>query len=260
MSKFENLKVIIESKINKNNNYKNLIMIAIIVVLLITNWTSCEKNIESKKVHIQNVEAIKKQIVVEKNKNNEMQSSIVAYKGTVKTLNEYSQELEGEVKKLKNRKPIVVTKFKTLYRVDTFYVTNTILDTFGLNKNQYRLSWKYSNLDSTRMLEGNSLFDVELNYGNLKIKPGLTSITKDELFLDFTVGVVKNKKTKYEEIFVTPKNPNITIRNLEGAIIKKTKLGINLSFNVGYGVHYGSNNFGLGPFAGLSISKPIIKF
>ena len=147
MSKFENLKVIIENKMNKNNNYKNLIMFAIIILLLITNWTSCEKNIENKKVHIQNVEAIKKQINIEKNKNNEMQSSIVAYKGTVKVLNEYSQELEGEVKKLKNRKPIVVTKFKTLYRVDTFYITNTILDTFGLNKNQYRLSWKYSNLD-----------------------------------------------------------------------------------------------------------------
>ena len=260
MSKYENLKVIIENKINKKDKYMKLIMFVFIILLLITNWTSCKKNVENKKVHIQNVEAIKKQINVERNKNSKLQYSVVAYKSGVKALSEYSEELEREINNLNNRKPIIVTKFKSLYRIDTFYITNTTLDTFGLSKNKYRLSWKYSNLDSTRILEGNSLFDVSLNYGNIKIKPGLTTIIRDELALDFTVGVVKNKKTKYEEIFVTPKNPNITIRNLEGAIITKSKLGINLSFNIGYGAYYGANKFSLGPFAGISISKPIIKF
>ena len=87
-----------------------------------------------------------------------------------------------------------------------------------------------------------------------------TTLTRDEMQLDFTVGVAKNKKTGFDEIFVTPKNENITIGGLEGAILKKSKLGINLSFSAGYGVYYGDSKFGLAPFVGISISKPILKF
>ena len=250
----------LKDKININNNLSKLIMIGVIIFLIITNWTSCEKSNIIKKTFNQNLEAIKKEIKLEKNKNGELQSSIIAYKGKVKDLSNYSEELKEGIKKLENRKPIFVTKFQTLYEVDTFYISNTVIDTIGLKKDEYRLSWKYSNNDSTRMLEGNSLFKANLNSGHLNITPGLTSITTDKLMLDFTVGVVKNKKTKYEEIFVTPKNTNITVRNLEGAIISKSKLGINLSFNAGYGVYYSGINFGLGPFVGISISKPILKF
>jgi hypothetical protein len=259
-NKSESLKVVIENKMNSGNNYVKLIMFAVIVVLIITNWTSCEARKDDKRKYTQNTEAMKKEIKVEQNKNGYLQSSVVAYEGKVKNLDEYSEELAKEVDALKKRKPIVVTKFKTIYRVDTFYVSNTIIDTVGLNKNEYRLSWDYSNSDSTRTLEGNSLFKAKINDGILNVTPGLTSITKDELMLDFTVGVVKNKKTKFDEIFVTPKNPNITIRDLEGAILGKSKLGINISFNAGYGVYYGNKQFGLGPFVGISISKPIIKF
>jgi len=259
-NKDENIKVIIENKMNKGDVFTKLIMLAVIVVLIITNWTSCEARRDDSKKYAQNNEAMKKQISVEQNKNGELQSSVVAYEGRVKDLGEYSEELSKEVDALKKRKPIVVTKFKTIYRVDTFYVSNTILDTVDLDKDEYKLSWDYSNSDSTRALEGSSSFTASLSDGALDIKPGLTVITRDELMLDFTVGVVKNRKTKFDEIFVTPKNPNITIRDLEGAILGKSKLGINISFNAGYGIYYGNNKFGLGPFVGISISKPLIKF
>jgi len=259
-NKDESLKVVIENRMNKGDVFVKLIMLAVIVVLIITNWTSCEARKDDSKKYAQNTEAMKKEINVEQNKNGELQSSVAAYKGRVKDLDEYSEELAKEVDALKKRKPIVVTRFKTIYEVDTFYVSNTIVDTVGLNKDEYRLSWDYSNSDSTRALEGNSLFTANLNDGTLSVKPGLTTITRDELMLDFTVGVVKNKKTKFDEIFVTPKNPNITIRELEGAILGRSKLGINISFNAGYGVYYGNKQFGLGPFVGISISKPIIKF
>lgn len=258
--KEKSLKVVIENKMNQGNGYIKLIMAGIIVALVIMNWTSCEGRKDDQRKYAQNTEAMKKEIKVEQNKNGDLQSSIVAYEGRVKDLDEYSEELAQEVDALKKRKPTVITKFETVYRVDTFYVTNTAVDTVGLNKDEYRLSWDYLSSDSTRTLEGNSLFNAKIDGGSLAITPGITTITKDELILDFTVGVVKNKKTKFDEIFVTPKNPNITIRNLEGAVLGKSKLGINLSFNAGYGIYYGNKQFGLGPFVGISISKPIIRF
>lgn len=259
-SKKENLKVIIENKMNKGDVFTKLIMLAVIVVLIITNWTSCEKRKDDKQKYIQNTEAMKKEIKVEANKNGDLQSSVAVYEGKVRDLSDYSEELAEEVKALKRRKPTVITKFQTVYKVDTFYTSNTILDTVGLEDDEYKLTWDYISSDSTRALEGNSLFEAKIDNGNLNITPGLTTITRDELILDFTVGVAKNKKTKFNEIFVTPKNPNITIRNLEGAVLGKSKLGINLSFNAGYGIYYGNKQFGLGPFVGISISKPIIRF
>tara|TARA_B100000963_G_C22610129_1_gene664454 strand:+ start:1235 stop:2023 length:789 start_codon:yes stop_codon:yes gene_type:complete len=259
-NKDESLKVVIENKMNKGDVFTKLIMLAVIVVLIITNWTSCEKRKDDKQKYIQNTEAMKKEIKVEANKNGELQSSVAVYEGKVRDLSEYSEDLAEEVKALKRRKPTVITKFETVYKVDTIYISNTVLDTVGLEDDEYKLAWDYKSLDSTRVLEGNSLFEAKVNDGNLSITPGLTTITRDELILDFTVGVAKNKKTKFNEIFVTPKNPNITIRNLEGAVLGRAKLGINLSFNAGYGVYYGNKQFGLGPFVGLSISKPLIKF
>jgi len=173
----------------------------------------------------------------------------------------YSKELYDEVKSLKNRGIKVITKFNTIYKVDTFIVDNTVVDDIGLNKDEYRLSWKYNNSDSTRFLEGNSVFSAKINGEELNITPGNTFITRDEMSLDFVVGVVENKKTGFDEIFVTPKNPNITIGSLEGAILDgKKKLGINLSISGGYGVVYTNGKIGFGPFIGMSISKPILKF
>ncbi len=259
-NKDESLKVVIENKMNKGDVFTKLIMLAVIIVLIITNWTSCEKRKDDKQKYIQNTEAMKKEIKVEANKNGELQSSVVVYEGKVKDLSEYSEDLAEEVKALKRRKPTVITKFQTVYKVDTIYISNTVLDTVGLEDDEYKLAWDYTSSDSTRLLKGNSLFEAKVDKGSLSITPGLTTITKDELILDFTVGVARNKKTNINEIFVTPNKPNITIRNLEGAVLGKSKLGINLSFNAGYGVYYGNKQFGLGPFVGISISKPLIKF
>ena len=259
MPEEKNLKVVIENKF-KNPKWRTFFLLGVIIVLILTNWTSCENRMEDKKLYEQNQQALKKELKVEENKNGELQTSVEVFKGNIKDLEGYSTELADEVKNLKNRKPIFITKFKTIYETDTFIVDNTVVDTFGLRKNEYRLSWDYASLDSTRFLEGNSIFRADINGDILKITPGITSITRDELTLDFTVGLVKNKKTGFEEIFVTPKNPNVTIGSLEGAIIqKRRKIGINLSVSAGYGAVYTNGKIGLGPFIGISISKPLLK-
>ena len=62
----DDLKVIIENKMNNGMSTK-LIMAGVIIVLIFMNWTSCEKRKEDKRIYEQNQEAVKKEIIVEKN-------------------------------------------------------------------------------------------------------------------------------------------------------------------------------------------------
>jgi hypothetical protein len=255
----ENIKPII-SNIKQNKGLLNLFLIAVIFVLILSNWQSCEKSRELKANYSQNIEAMKKEIVVEKNKNGDLQSSVVAFQGSIKDVKGYSEELYNEIKALKNRNPTMISRTEIVYRDTNIIVNNNIIDTIGLDKNEYRLSWKYANLDSTRTIEGNSIFSAKFLNEKLQIFPILTTISRDELKLEFIVGVARNKKTKYNEIFVTPKNPNITVSKLEGAVLDKRKIGIDISITGGYGAVYGNGQLGFGPFIGIGISKPIIRF
>lgn len=255
----KDFKVIVENKLN-NGKWTKLIMAGIIVILIITNWTSCEGRRNDNRKSEQNQEAMKKELVVEKNKNGDLQTSVVAFEGKVKDLKSYSQELYDEVKALKNRKPKVITRTEIVYRDTNIFITNNVIDTIGLDKDEYRLSWDYANGDSTRVLQGNSVFKAVFSNEKLKVTPKHTTITLDQIKLDFTVGVVKNKKTGFDEIFVTPTNKNVTVGKLEGAVLEKSKLGINISVYAGYGLYYGDSKFGLAPSFGIGISKPIFKF
>jgi hypothetical protein len=252
-------KIIVENKLN-NGKWTKLIMAGIIVLLIITNWTSCEGRRNDKKQYEQNQEAMKKELVVEKNKNGELQTSVVAFKGTVRDLENYSKELAEEVKALKKRRVKVITRTEIVYRDTNIFITNNVIDTIGLDKDEYRLSWDYANEDSTRILQGNSVFKALFSDDKLKVTPRYTNITLDQMRLDFTVGVAKNKKTGFDEIFVTPKNKNVTIGKLEGATLERSKIGINISFYAGYGIYYANQQFGLAPSVGFAITKPLIRF
>jgi hypothetical protein len=255
----ENIKSNI-NKITDNKSLLNFVLIATIFVLIIFNWQSCEKNKELKANYSQNVEAMKKEITVEKNKNGELQSSIVAFQGSINDVKGYSEELYNEIKALKNRKPTMISRTEIIYKDTNIVINNNVIDTIGLDKDEYRLRWFYANSDSSRIIEGNSLFSARFLNEKLNVSPILTTITRDELKLEFIVGVARNKKTKYNEIFVTPKNPNITVSKLEGAILDKRKLGIDISVSGGYGAVYTKGQLGFGPFIGIGISKSIIRF
>lgn len=243
-----------------NGKYTKLVMFAIIIILIITNWTSCQNKKDIEQKNKQNEEAIKNKIVIERNENGDLQNSIAAYESNIKELKNYNIDLYNEVKALKNRKAKVIINTRLVYAIDTQFVYSNTIDTIGLDKDEYRLSWVYRNLDSSRILEGNSVFKALFQNSKLNITPKYTELIKDELFIDLVVGVAKNKKTGFDEIFVTPKNPDIKIKSLQGAILEKKKLGIDLSISAGYGLNYSGKGFGFGPLIGLSISKPLIKF
>jgi hypothetical protein len=240
------------------------ILAGAVVFLIMTNLNTCRSKSESERLAEQNAEAMKKEIRVEKNKNGELQSSIVAFEGKSKDLGKYSEDLKKEVDALKNRKPQVIIKTQVMYIGDSANVPNSLTDN---GNGIYDLNWSYSNEDSTRVLGGKSSFSatVDLNKADfsykLNVKPGTTQISTDILRLDFVVGVAKNKKTGFDEIFVTPKNTNVTVGKLEGAILdKKRDKRFSAGPIVGYGITYNGNGIGTGPFIGIGIGYSFIKF
>jgi hypothetical protein len=255
----QEIKLFLQNK-KSDDKWLKFVMLIAIIVLVMMNWSSCSSRTKERNQYEQNQEAMKKEIVTEKNKNGFLQSSIVAFQGDIKEIRGYSEELYQEIKALKGRKPSVIAKTEIIYKDTNIFITNNVVDIIGLDKDEYRISWKYSNKDSTRILEGNSVFRALFKDEKLEVTPKYTNITLDQIKLDFVVGVAKNKKTKYNEIFITPKNENVTVGKLEGAILDKSKIGIDLSVSAGYGAYYGKGSFGFGPFIGLSISKPIIRF
>ena len=142
-----------------NKNLVIFVLLAAVVVLILTNFKSCSGAAYDKQQALQNEQAMKKVITTEKNKNGELQHSIIAYEGKVKDLSKYSKELSEDVKALKNRKPEVIIKTKLVYVGDTSKkVKNTLKENGNGN---YDLEWKCpSDLQSVVIQEVNK----ELSY------------------------------------------------------------------------------------------------
>lgn len=246
---------------------KNLIIFLLLVAvafLLMTNWQSCSSRNEDKKIAVQNEEAMKKVITVEKNKNGDLQSSIVAYVGKAKDLDKYSSDLKDEVDALKHRKPKLIIKTNLVYDGDTSKILNQLVDKGNGN---YDLKWDFTSKDSARIIEGVSSFNAIVDFNKsdlsykLKIKAGETSINKDILKIGLVVGVAKNKKTGFDEIFVNPKDTNIKIGSLEGAILdRKKEKKFSVGPIIGWGISYGAGRLGTGPFVGVGLQYTLFKF
>ena len=245
-------------KLFENKNLFIFTLMTAVVLLVMLQFKSCNDLKALKNQSIQNEEAMKKELVVEKNKSGFYQTSIVAFEGKIKDVQKYSEDLAKEIKDLKNRKPEVIVKTEVVYIGDTTTSKNSLTDKGNGN---YDFDWNFINADSSRILKGKTSFSAKANILNdnktyfLNISPGTTSILQDELKLDFVVGAVKNTKTGLSEIFVTPKSPNVHVRKLEGAIIPESKPNnFNISAQVGYGIVYGGNNLSFGPYIGVGLS------
>ena len=250
--------------INDFFSKKNLIIFilgAAVVILSSLYLKSCGDLKAQKALAEQNAEAMKKELTVEKNKNGELQTSIVAYEGRIKDVEKYSKELAEDIKALKKRKPEVIIRTQLVYVGDTTKVNNQLTDK---GNGDYDLDWQYTSPDTSRILKGTSSFNAKVNIFDNKtfsinILPGTTKITQDILKIEATVGVVKNKKTGFDEIFVTPKNPNITVGKLEGAILNKpNKNDFSVSAQLGYGIVYGKGNLTFGPYVGVGLSYNLL--
>lgn len=246
----------------KKKNLLIFILTAAIALLILLNLKSCGDLRNQNAKDKQNEEAMKKELAVEKNNSGYYQTSAVAFEGSVKEVQKYSDSLAKDIEDLKHRKPSVIIQTKLIYEVDTLYMNSTLINE---GKDNYGLAWDFTSTDSSRIIKGISSFNAKVNLEDnngkysLKILPGKTELLKDELKIDLVVGVAKNKKTNFDEIFVTPKNPNVHVNTLEGAILNKKKQNnFSLSAQLGYGIVYGKQNLTFGPYIGVGLSYNLL--
>ncbi len=128
---------------------KNLLIFILtvaIVILILLNFKSCGNLKDQKAADMQNEEAMKKELVIEKNKSGFYQTSAVAFEGKVKDVTKYSEDLSKEIKDLKNRKPEVIIKTQIVYVGDTSTSKNLLVDEGNGN---YDLNWNFVTPDSS---------------------------------------------------------------------------------------------------------------
>jgi hypothetical protein len=249
-------------KIWSNPDLRTFVLLTTIVVLALLYAKSCSNRKQDAQTYAQNEVAYKNELKAEENKNGDLQTSVETWEGKTKDLDKYSKDLANELEAVKKSKVKVITKTKVVYSpADTIEIDNT-LDSLG--NNEYRLNWSYTNADSSRLLEGESRFFAELLKPemNLSIIPGKTMVNKDEISLVLVVGIKKNKKTGFDEVFVTPKTPGVTVAELEGGILdppKKKKFGVGVG--VGYGIGLDSDSrLRLTPTININLSRLLFAF
>src|ERR1035437_6713860 len=115
-------------KLFENKNLFIFTLMTAVVLLVMLQFKSCNDLKALKNQSIQNEEAMKKELVVEKNKSGFYQTSIVAFEGKIKDVQKYSEDLAKEIKDLKNRKPEVIVKTEVVYIGDTTTSKNSLTD------------------------------------------------------------------------------------------------------------------------------------
>jgi flagellar basal body-associated protein FliL len=261
------------SKILSAKKQRNILII--ILLLLITGgvifWNHFS-NVKSKlAISEQNNKALSDSVRVERNKVDDLTYSkniLVSDKKDLKKLNsKLGEELEKQRGKVRQLNHIVASVDN-----DTVYVPTEVITYVNDDSTEtYGLSWDYDTTyseNNTREIAGVSKFDLD---SNGVITPLETTLSKDITKFTLTTGL--REKDGNIEIFATSPHPNLTISELDGAIIdpkkhpvikeftRKKRFGIGPYIGAGLGVNLSPNvNIGLGFQVGIGIHYDIIRF
>jgi hypothetical protein len=189
------------------------------------------------------------------NKNKELYTANLMYVTDVKDLKKQNEELYAEVKSLRDN-PLVVTKIKTVYQIDTIAIEAPVtLDTANGN---FESKFEYED-------EWNSIFG-RLN-GNILNNTGVFTLDKLQFNCDITSDIIEKDGNLY---FISKSNnPYLTITNTDGYMLspEKSKL-LKKRFNKPWGVMIGvggtltlyDNNVKFLPGINLTIGYKILSF
>lgn len=177
------------------------------------------------------------------------------YISSIKELKDKNQVLYAEIKNLKNTKPIVVTKTKTQFKVDTIYaVADTIFVTSASNQ---LLKWHaqhlpyYSLKGETKVAKDFSEFSTLIT--DMKIN---NELTLDVIEQDNKISVIAHSS-----------NPYIHIQQINSVVIDPTEVptlkkyfkqkrwGIGPSLGVGV-----DKNLNFTPYIGISVNYNLFTF
>ena len=186
---------------------KILIGCLVVVIALLVWEFYHSKNLENKlAIEGQNKAALIDSIRTMKTKNGELESAKLALAGSVDDLKKLSLDLSAELKKEKG-KVKYITKVEVVYKdkPDSASTTVTMHDSLGTIRTDLE--------DTCRVFKGHVSF--VLSKGILK-SPSFV-VERDEFNLSLVTGL--RERDKKLEIFVRSSCPNVSIQNIQGAVI-----------------------------------------
>jgi hypothetical protein len=189
------------------------------------------------------------------NKNKELYTANLMYVTDVKDLKKQNEELYAEVKSLKDN-PLVVTKIKTIYQIDTIAINSPVtLDTANGN---FESRFEYED-------EWNSIFG-RLN-GNVFNNTGVFTLDRLYFNCDITSDIVEKDGNFY---FISKSNnPYLHITNTDGYMLSPEKSkALKRRFNKPWGVMIGiggtltlyDNSVRFMPGVNLTVGYKILSF
>jgi hypothetical protein len=251
---------------------RDLVYIGIIVVIILLLLRQCNSTADAKrekKIADQNVYALNDSIKVIKNKAGELQYEkglLIADKKNLESLN---ADLKKELDKQKGKVFYLQQVVADLRNQPPVYIPTT---EYVYPNGDRSFQWAYDTIFSpgnSRALSGESFFVIDTTNNKYKIKPLYTNITKDNMSIKITTGLLK-KDDKYE-IFVKSDYPGFSISQLDGAFIptndkifgtppKPKRFG--LGVNIGPGIFYNAikQNIGAGIGVQVGIQYNFINF
>jgi hypothetical protein len=240
---------------------RDLIYIGTLVIVILLLLRQCNSTADAKrekKIAEQNIYALNDTIRTVKNKAGELQYQkglLIADKNTLENLN---GDLKTELDKQKGKVFYLQQIVADLQNEPPVYIPTT---EYVYPNGDRSFQWSYDTIFSpgnSRILSGESFFVIDTTNNKYKVKPLYTNITKDNLSIKMTTGLLK-RDGKYE-IFVKSDYPGFGVSQLDGAFIptndpifgtppKPKRFG--LGVNIGPGVFYNAITQKLG--AGIGV-------
>lgn len=186
------------------SNIKNLLIVVLVIFLLVVSCDTYITKKELAKTKIELVEANDSTFIY-KNKVGELYTARETYIADINQLKQTNEDLYEKYKNLKDH-PIVIEKIKTIVKIDSIQVKDSLIA--DPVQNTYTANFKYN--DKWCNISGSTLFNFPLNTANTSIYNILFPAT-------FTTNVIEKDKKLY---FLTNcDNPHVQINNIEGAIV-----------------------------------------
>ena len=235
--------------------HKQFLLLIIIFILISLQFKSCSEYTNAENRNEVNMRALTSQTETYKNKANELSYKNASFIASEKELKKLNDSLYIALKKEKG-KVSFITRFKPVYISKPLELTNN-LEILG--PNHYGLRFKDST--SNKFISGISRFKLDTLNNKINIKSDGTTILRNEISFDLTVGF-KESKNQYD-IFVTPSDSLVKIKNITGAIIPKNLPKVEKNKRFGIGPQFGigvNQNFEKSIYIGIGISYNLIKF
>jgi hypothetical protein len=188
---------------------KVLVGVLVVVIALLLWQFYHAKNLENKlAIESQNKAALLDSVRTMKTKNGELESAKMTLAGSLGDLKKMNAELAEELKKEKG-KVRYITKVEVVYQnsPDSAAAVISMQDSVGSIRTDLE--------DSCRIFRGHTSFVFSKGV----ITKPMFVVEKDEFNLKLITGLRERERDKQLEIFVRSSCPNVTIGDIQGAVI-----------------------------------------